>query len=161
MKVIKNFCMLSVAVIILLSVFAKPALAANTTDTKFEIDAPIDTFLQIQDRQKTDTSSIFLRIDHMTGAHIRVAAYWSIPDDWGWYDQNLTYYGGTNVPWVRCQRGINYSVQSTIYETYSKGSMAYPCMATLGFQSAIESSDSIDGWWSVDSSRKHQTPIGP
>lgn len=145
----------------LFSVFSIPALAANTTDTKFEVDAPIDAFRQIQERQKTDTSSIFLRVDHMTGAHIRVAAYWSIPSDWGWYDQNLTYYDGTNVPWVRCQKGINYSVQSTIYEAYSKGSMTYPCMATLGFQSAISSSDSIDGWWSVDSSRKHQTPIEP
>lgn len=143
---------------------AIPAWAAelrNTDDKPYHFDlVPVEGFVYTEGRRKDGPSKIFTRVDSMTDDFIRVAAF-SMDTSEG-IPINLTYYGNGLAKWVRCKKGINYGISSVIYEYHQKLPQTYGDTAALGFQSAlVNRSDTISGWWSVDSSGNHSAPIGP
>lgn len=168
MKKIKNLAVMLLVLIALVSALAVP-VAAATTDYTFFTTAPTDDFSRIPAKLKEDDSRVFVRVDSMPGEFIRVAAFGQTTTSTTCpYYMNLTYYAGGWAPFVRIPkkdenavRATNYSVQSTIYENYTKiGNTAYK-YGTLGFQSAGVGSESVSGYWSVDSSRNWATPDAP
>ena len=156
MKQMKRMFIMVLAVVMLASVMVVPAFAANTADTDFWYHvATTSNFPRIPGRVKTDTSAVYVYVDQSTYSFVRVEAIGQATTSPTCPNyQNCTYYGGTIVPFVRCNRDVGYSVSSMINE-YS-----WP-YATLGFQSAGTSSDTVTGWWSADSSRTHNTPLAP
>lgn len=156
MKHLKRTLTVVLAVIMMASMMVIPAFAANTTDTDFWYHvATTNDFPRITGREKTDTSPVYVYVDQSTYSFVRVQAIGqSTTSPTCTNYRNCTYYGGTIVPYVRCNRDVGYSVSSMINEyewTY----------ATLGFQSAGSGSDTVTGWWSADSSKTHNTPLAP
>ncbi len=151
--------LLTVATII--SVTALPAFAAkprNNLDEKYSFDVvPRDDFVLTYPRNKEDESKIFTRVDTMKDKFVRVAAY-SVATEAG-EPVNLTYYNQGLVTYVCCNKGVNYGISSLIYEYYLWYPNKYGHSAALGFQSALNYSDKISGWWSPDSTWDHNTPF--
>lgn len=164
MKLANRMFMVVLAVIMLMSIMVFPASAAetrSTTDRKYQFEVvPTTDFAYTEKAVKDNDSKLFTRVDTMTDEFVRVAAF-SMDTSEG-IPINLTYYGGGIVPYVRCNKGINYSIGSVIYEYYKKYPTTYGNTGGLGFQSAlVNRSDTISGWWSVDSGSTHNTPLAP
>lgn len=156
MKQMKRMFIMVLAVMMLASVMAIPAFAANTADTDFWYHvATTSDFPRIPGREKTDTSAVYVYVDQSTYSFVRVRAFGQHSTSTTTTNcDNCTYYGGTIVPFVRCNRDVGYSVSTMIKEykwTY----------ASLGFQSAGTNSDTVTGWWSADSSKPHNPPLAP
>ncbi len=156
MKQTKRIAVVALALVLMMSSMAISAYAANTTDTDYWYHtATTSSFPRIEGREKTDTSKVYAYISESTYSFLRVRAIGQSTSSKSCPTyENCTLYNGAIAPYVRCMRGTGYSISSMIYE------YKWP-YATLGFQSAGTTNDTVSGWWSPDSKNAHNTPLAP
>lgn len=126
-------------------------------------DGTSGAFHQIDGLSKDDSTPVFMRIDTTEVENtMRVRAvgyaderYLCSSKECCLNCKNCTYFNGGLVSYVKCKKGINYSI-STMVKEYNLPKVS------LGFQSThLDLSDEVSGWWSADTSRTHNPPIAP
>lgn len=181
MKTSSRLLPLMLSLMMLISVFAIPAYAANVTDIdiiKFEapISGTTNKYKRIPGRKKQDYSAAYLFVTAISNNYVRVRAYGQLgtsstdcscnvsadddPTQKCSHKQNCTYWDGAWAPYVQCKKMVKgkdngYSINNLVKEWKWN-------YISLGFQSANTSSvDKVTGWWSADSGSPHDVPLGP
>lgn len=152
---------------LLLSAMVTTAFAAETpvpysnTDIYFFKEAPISSsFAQTGTAKKDDSTPAWLRIDSMSsGTQVRVRIVGSSQKDhacstsvynYGEGDPTCSYCTrcttrGSWVPFVRCNKSVNYAISSVVKERGYQYS-------SIGFQStSLANTQTVSGYWSADS----------
>lgn len=153
--------------VLLLSAMVTTAFAAETpvpcsnTDIKFFKKAPISSsFAQTDTASKDNSTPAWMRIDSMSsGTQVRVRIVGSSKANhacstsvynFGEGDPTCSYCTrctakGAWVPFVRCNKSVNYAISSVVNER------GYP-YSSIGFQStSLTNTQTVSGYWSADS----------
>lgn len=147
----KKLFALILLVLLMVATFSSTALAANTTDTYYEIDATeYGSFKYTSGRGKENSTSIFAKVTYLgnlttkvraraEGANINASGYFN----------NCTLSNNADAEYVTLTINVNQSIRNMVNERgYS--------YARLGFQSIDGySGQPVYGWWSPDSSMTH------
>lgn len=148
--------------VMLITTFAagNPIPFSNYDYHFFEVAPNITSFTQITTRLKENTTPAWMRIDSLNGGtqvRVRVVGSYVNGHACGENEYNSSISGytcrtctrcttrGSWVPYVLCSQRVNYAISSNVNES------GY-LYSSLGFQStSLEASQTVDGWWSADS----------
>ena len=147
MNLVRKLIPMSMIIIILVSVLAPAAFAANTTDTYYYILSTDYDYQYTLPREKEDTSSVYAKVTMLT-LNDRVKAQVVGATEYSGSYRNCTLSNNADTEYVTLYPSTNYSIRNMVKERGNS-------WAKLGFKSvgiSFTQNEGVEGWWSVDSS---------
>lgn len=135
-------------VVMVTSVLATTAFAANITDTDYFVLTVSDGFSYIPGRNKNDSSSVYAKITNLSiNNSIKARVEGSTNAVYSF--ANCTLSNNADAEYVTLYLNTNHSIRNMVNE---RGYY----VARLGFKNnSGAAGEGVTGWWSPDSSRSH------